>query len=307
MTHFIHDFLQTVAQNGKRALGLCFPLLIAILVNPTLIITTTGITFLALFTTLGLLYQEWKKGADMKLKLTFIPTQEHLEKINKLIESFGIDSSKIAVRYAFFFTSPAAMAFDLLMIDPLLMTDFEHDPESVKCSDILKTHVVPTLSAATQKRYELMRAYLTPAAQKFILAHELGHYAYSFSYKRLLVLAITTFMSLFASLSLATIFLAEPVIALIFCFSSLVFFQMLSDYITNIVFNRSGEIQADLFAARYCSAEEIEAAAHFFSKLQDIYDAHPEPHTLMAHLPLELFSGHPDGKRRAVYLRKLIK
>lgn len=80
--------------------------------------------------------------------------------------------------------------------------------------------------------------------------------------------------------------------------------DLLLSYSSNYFFKAREEINADLFAARHSTRDETAAAADFFEAHQNILDTHKEQ-TLVAKIPGIILSGHPNGKTRANYLRKL--
>jgi Zn-dependent protease with chaperone function len=83
--------------------------------------------------------------------------------------------------------------------------------------------------------------------------------------------------------------------------------DLLLAYVTNYFFKVQQEREADLFAARYSTQEEIQAAALFFEKHQDLRDAHKDTNGFLNRLPSTLTTGHPDGHTRAFYLRSFIR
>ena len=80
--------------------------------------------------------------------------------------------------------------------------------------------------------------------------------------------------------------------------------DILMSYVSNVLFKVKAEYNADIFAAQMSSMQENEAAAEFIEKHDSIIRENPEP-TVLAKLPSEILSGHPNAKSRVSYLRDL--
>ena len=80
--------------------------------------------------------------------------------------------------------------------------------------------------------------------------------------------------------------------------------DMMQTYAINYFFKLKEEREADLFAIHFSTSEEIEAAATFFEKHQEILNTHGEKSFLTSYLPSTVLTGYPDGKQRAAWLRR---
>jgi hypothetical protein len=82
--------------------------------------------------------------------------------------------------------------------------------------------------------------------------------------------------------------------------------DLLFTYISNALFTAREEKQADLFAAKHSSKEEILAAADFFEKHQMIVDQAKRNAGILGKIPSVILNGHHDGFARAAILRNSV-
>ena len=80
---------------------------------------------------------------------------------------------------------------------------------------------------------------------------------------------------------------------------------MFLTYSSNVLFKYNEEKKADLFASKYSTTEEINAAANFFEEYQKYANEYQVSMGIASRIPQVVLSGHPDGKSRACYLRNI--
>jgi len=146
---------------------------------------------------------------------------------------------------------------------------------------------------------------ITPAAQRFIFRHELGHTSRSYSKKAL--------ASLFAIATLATGAGMTTIYSLISKYGG--FLALLAGlgvgmtvdtvlgYLNNAFFKAREERKADEFAMQFSTPEEIEAAADFFDAYELGAQKLRTQSYLLSYLPIAATTGHPSAQERTQYLR----
>ena len=77
-------------------------------------------------------------------------------------------------------------------------------------------------------------------------------------------------------------------------------------FVINYFFKLKQERQADIFALRFSTSEEINQVATFFEKHQEILDTYGEKNFFASYLPSTVLIGYPNGKKRAAWLRRLV-
>jgi Zn-dependent protease with chaperone function len=198
------------------------------------------------------------------------------------------------------------MAQHTVIIDPVVWHTQSEDQEALKVKDIFAQHIEPALSQTQKQRLDAIKQLLTPAAQRFIFKHELGHSAANFSKKKLGVIFIVGFLATYSGITAAKLVL--PINGLLAILVGMLvggFCDLLYTYLSNATWKLRQEKNADFFAARYSSREDIQAAAHFFAHHQEVLATYREPGNLLARIPSAFTSGHQNGKARSAFLLKL--
>ena len=282
-------------------INLSFPLIIIYTAFPALLALATGKLIGALLVGAWIWYLSWKQLNALTQSLQYSPTGEHKELYETLIRDCQVDPATVTIRYAYTSETLAMAAQSTIIIDPVVWNI--QDPEAAKVMDIFEQHIKPTLTEPQKARIAATREALTPAAERFIFKHELGHIVRNISQRKLFSLFVVGASAAYTALLAASAvmhisgFLAVAVGMLVGFVADLAYAM-----IVNAVWRLQEEKAADRFAAQYSSAEEIEAAAEFFAQHQEILDHNPEPNNLFAMFPSELRTGHPNGKTRAADL-----
>ncbi len=286
-------------------INLSIPLLVIAYFYPWLFGNCYSILAISLAMGFYVLYLNYKMARNQVKGLLYKPSGQIKEKIEKIIIDCGLDPASFELRYAFSHEMIGSATFNTIVIDPLVWSIIEEDPEAIKVKQILEAQLVPGFSELQKKRYAAIKEVFSPYAQQFIFKHELAHVAHNFSRKKLVIVGCIG--ALTALTGICTAHLLLPLIggfAIIVALVAAGLFDILMSYLSNIVFKVRAEYNADIFAAQASTIQEIEAAAEFFEKHYSILRENQEQ-TILAKLPSEILSGHPNAKNRVSYLRNL--
>jgi hypothetical protein len=288
-------------------INLSLPLILLYYVYPALLFCFSGQVFCAVLLAGYVYYLNRKSAKNLVASLRYVPTQQHKEYLEALLASCGYDSKRVSLNYAYTNEQIAMAVYSTIIVDPIVWSITDEDPSALQVKDIFDKYIEPGLTQNAKMRINGMRQILSPAAQRFIFRHELGHVAYNFSYKKLCVLFFTSFCAAYAGIISAiwTLHLGG-ILALLIGMIVGGISDIVLTYASNVFFKLREEKRADIFAAQHSSAEEIEAAAQFFEQHQNLVDTYKEPNSLLAYLPSSVLTGHPDGINRASYLRDLV-
>lgn len=285
-------------------INLSLPIIILFLIYPVIFSLWMGNIACAVAIGLYVWYLNRKSLHAMTSSLTFKPTLEWKQSLEAQILACGLNPEKIRLFYAYTNESLAISSYDAIIIDPVIRTNTHEDPEALKVIDIFNTAISPALSELQKIRTKKIQELFSKNAESFIFKHELGHIAHHSSYKKLmlvfLIATLATYSGIITALCVAPIngWLAIAAGMLVGGISDLAL-----SWLSNGICKVYDENQADAFAIRYSSAEEIEAAATFFEQYQDILDQHGDKHALHGFVPQRFATGYLNGKIRAQLLR----
>lgn len=275
-------------------------------VSPFLFATLWCRLAISLFIGLYLYFIHKRASANLVAGLLFTPTGEQKDHFEELIRTCDMKPENLKLRYSYTDTGMAMAIHDAVCIDPMVWNGLESDPQAHKAVEVLEQHVMPAMPLYAKERIRKFKHLLTPAVQDFIFKHELGHIAYNYSAKKLLLAgvigAVATFVGI--SVAVANSLLGYGAFVLGLLVGGLA--DVVLSYVSNLVFKLKEEKAADKFAVDYSSRNDIQAAAHFFQAHQAVVDTHREEDNILHMLPSALISGHQNGKNRARYLRGLI-
>lgn len=294
-------------QQIQGVINLSFPLIIIYNLQPAFFVTIYGQILCSLALGAYVYYLNYKQVEQLEKTLQFSPTGDHKDFFNNIIEACQIDPATVVVKYAYTNESIAMAAGTTVIIDPVVWHDVQDDAQAVKVQEIFKLHVEPNLSQLQKDRLTAFHRVLTPAAQRFIFKHELGHIVHHFSFYKLIVVFITGSLAAFAGIMAAVATLQiHGMLAIIVGMVVGGCMDLFLTYLSNLVWKLQQEKAADLFAVQYSSDEDIQAAALFFENHQNILDTHPEQNNVLAKLPSIIKTGHQHGEVRSAYLLKLM-
>ena len=294
-------------QQVLGVINLSLPIIVLFYVYPHLFLSFTVRFVCALLWGAYICYLNWKQLKNLMNSLKYVPTGDKKDLFNNAIKECNLNPNDFNVRYAYTNESIALAAGNTLVIDPIIWRDIDNDSEATKVKDIFELHIKHTLSDAQKDRLIAFHKTLNAAAQRFIFKHELGHIFYNYSYKKLVVIFMIGALTTYTGITAAVI--ALQVNGIIVLFLGL-FVGGMSDilftYISNALWKVYEEKKADKFAVQYSSYEDIQAAAHFFEKHQEIIDATTKQEkTLLRFIPSIFLSGHQNGKSRSKFILQL--
>jgi len=297
-----------IIQEIFAALNIALPITIAYHYFPEFTLSPLGITMFSALAGAYFMFFAYTTGKKQFNGLLHAPSGEYLELLHKEIIKCGICPTKIRLKYGYTDDKLALTSINTIVIDQMLWKNVDNDPEALKAKSIIKTHVLPTLSPDVIAWHDKINKLFTPETQNFIFRHELGHVVHNFSIKYYLISGFTIMFATAVGLLVArtAINSFDGIVALTLGMLAGILVDSFAPYALNIFFKAPAERNADLFAARFSSQEEIEAAAHFFEQ----YDICADEFKSKIGIPIQrstiIFNGYPSGKTRAEYLRKII-
>ena len=286
---------------------LSIPLIVVAHVNPSFILSMRGIVLCSLAMGLFITYLNYQVSKNSINGLLFTPSGQYKQAFDQEIIHCGMHPDNVRLRYVYSDDMIAAATFNTIQIDPLMWKDVDLDEQAIKAKEVLTTYVTPSLTPEKKAFHAKINNLLVVPAQRFIFKHELGHLFYNYTVKRLIVLGIIGALATLTGLvvaGLATLYI-PGILAIILGMLVGGSMDLVFTYCSNVIFKYREEKNADLFAARYSSADEIEAAALFFEQYQLAAHDYTKNKGLLSLLPQVVRSGHPDGKSRAAYLRTI--
>lgn len=286
-------------------INLSLPLMAVAYFYPWVFSQWYGILGTSLVMGLYVLYLNYKAAINQNVGLLYKPSGSVKEYLEKIIVECGVNPNDLEIRYAYTQEMIGFATFNMIRLDPLLWSLIAEDLEAQKAKQVLETHIVPTLSEIQRNRISAIQQIFTPGAQQFIFKHELAHVIHTFSRKKLALVGCIAALSAASGIITAQVLfpLFGGVALIIACIVAACMDLFLS-YASNVIFKVRAEYYADVFAANHSTAEEIKAAADFFEVHAVIMHENQEQ-TLLAKLPSEILSGHPNAKSRVNYLRNL--
>lgn len=240
--------------------------------------------------------------------LLFAPTGPHSQQFTQEVSKCGCDTEIVCVRYAYTDDAIATTHFNTIALDSMAWSTTQNDPEAVKARDMIEKCIIPHVPADKKELHTAIQNNLSKDAQAFIFRHELGHVFYNDSMRRVVRAAFVGAIGMGMTLTLASLLM--PILGgvrtALACVGVGAVADLLFGYASNLFFKVYEEKRADLFAAKFSSQKEIEAAASFFETYEVACGKYRDGLNSMLYLlPLSLYNGHIDGVIRARYLREI--
>ncbi|HVX00929.1 MAG TPA: M48 family metalloprotease, partial [Candidatus Babeliaceae bacterium] len=299
------SIINIIKQQLVGVISLSMPFIILSQIYPTFFDSILNIIVCCIGIGFFTFYRHWSFSKNFADNLKFEPTGACKNSFEQTIIACGIDPKTVRLRYGYSSDAIASATFTTILIDPLLWSGLVEDPEALKTLEILNVNVVSALPELQKQRVAEVRQALTEDVQRFIFKHELGHIVYNYSYKRLITVGIIGALMAWSGFITATaLYSIMGKVSVILAIVIAAFADLFLAFCSNPFLKVAEERKADIFAARNSTAQEIEAAAEFFERHQEIVDRYAEDN-LLSKLSPEILSGHPHGKRRSAYLRKL--
>jgi hypothetical protein len=288
-------------------INLSMPLIVLYQFYPKMITSLWGALGCAFLVGSYVYYLNVKQSKNLVTSLTYSPSEPYKKEWMRLVQSCNVSENVVSLRYAYTQENIAMAVNQTVVIDPVVWSLSDQDPEAQKVKDIFQKFIEPGLSEVQKLRVVGVRDILTEDAQRFLFRHELGHVVAQYSRNKLFLVFGTGVIFSFYGLMVAKFLL--PLNGFLAMGVGMVLggaLDLLLAYVTNYFFKVRQEREADLFAARYSTLEEIKAAALFFEQHQDLLDVHKDTNSFLSRLPSTLTTGHPSGHTRAAYLRSLV-
>lgn len=298
--------MRVIKQQILGIINLSLPLVVLYLISPIFVISLWGRLVCSLLLGLYVYYLNSKQAQNLTASLKFSPSGASQEVWEHELQRCQIPKGMMTLRYAYTAENIAMTVNQTVIIDPVLWSSIQEDPEAQKVQDVFRNFIESGLSERQKIRLTLIKAALTEPAQRFIFRHELGHAVRQFSRNKLGLIFISGVLFTFAGLSAAVALV--PFNGLVAAVAGMFvggIMDLLLTYATNYFFKVKEEREADLFAIHFSTPEEIKAAATFFEKHQEILNAYGEKNFLAPYLPSTVLTGYPDGKQRAIWLRNV--
>lgn len=296
-----------IQQHILGVINLSLPIIILYNMYPIIFFGCAGKCAIALCIGLYLWYRHKQNLDALTARLSFRPTGQWKQMLEKHILECKQQPANIQLFYAYTDEALAIAANHSIIIDPLVWSSITEDPEALKVIEIITSQISPAFSESKKIRLQKAQNIFSPQTQAFIFKHELGHILRKYSQKKLCIIFLIGMISAYIGITLAIFNLASGgLVALGIGMLAGGLTDLFLSYFSNATFKAHEEKQADMFAIQYSSRQEIEAAATFFEKHQDILDTYPENYWV-SKIPSIILSGHLNGKKRATLLRSKIR
>ena len=291
-------------QQLKGVINLALPLIALAFIKPSIFSNLTGVLLCSLGIGAYVAYLTYATTQKQANSLGYAPSAEYKKTFDHMITQCNLKPDQVNVRYGYTDDAVATTMLNTVAVDPLMWKQIETDPQVGLVKQVL-AGLLATLPADKKSHQEKIAADLTVGAQQFIFKHELGHVYYRYAIKKVLLCGAIAAIATLVGISVACLLREHIILAIVLGMLAGGLTDLFLSYSSNIFFKYYEEKKADLFAARYSSAQDINAAADFFEKYRDHATAYKKPMGLIAYIPQVILSGHPDGKIRAQYLRDL--
>ena len=287
-------------------INLSIPAIVLYQLFPSYILHPYGIALYSLCIGLYILYCQYRAATNIKKALLYTPKETVLESFNKEIIACGMLPEQINLRYSYLNDNVASSTLNTICIDPMIWKDIDHDSDVIIIKNIIERQIIPNVPEASKKMHAHIAQIISPAAQHFIFRHELGHTYYA--YTPYVLCALFFIGVIMAALGMMTAYYLLPVygglIALIAGMLVSGISDLLLGYCNNAFLKVTLEKQADSFAIKHSTAEELNAAADFFEQYEEAAIKYrTQIGGLQSILPAIAVTGHPNAKIRVAYLR----
>lgn len=162
-------------------INLSLPILACAYFYPDFIQSTIGALVCSLSIGLYLWYLNRTNTANQMKILPYTPTGGYKELLESVITACDINPETVELRYGYTYGSMAMALNNMVIIDPLVCSAFEDDPEAIKIKNIVEMHIFPVTPELQKKSIKAVKQALSRDAQLFIFKHELGHVFYNYS------------------------------------------------------------------------------------------------------------------------------
>lgn len=286
--------------------NIALPIAVLYYYFPAFVLSFSGAITLSFFWAAYVFYLNYAQSKALMGRLQFAPSGDSVEYFNKQIRQAGLDPQKVIMRYGYNDDQLAITNFTMIVIDQMLWKGI-NDPEFVKAQEVVTAHVLPTLIEPKKRFQAQINEMFTEPVQRFIFKHELGHVADNYGYKKLILMALSAFLSVFSGLCFTAQFITvlDPLTMLLGALLIAATIDVVCPYLINYFFKSYKELEADRFAARVSSKQEIEAAADFFEKYEIYAQECRAAIGDSSLIPLVFRIGYVDGHERVKRLRKL--
>jgi len=292
-------------------LNLASPYLLLYTFYPTLALSPFSIVIYSFLIGVYTVFMAYQSSRKLEKSLGYRPQTPYKEAFEAEIRAVGLKETQTSVQYAFNDENIALTIFNTIVIDPTMWRGIENDEQFTKVQQILQSHIIPTIPADKQELLHSIKSILNEPSQRFIFRHELGHVKRNYGVRKLLVIGIQAFLVCITTATIAMSLIEVINGYVLFCASVLFAYllDVLSTLASNVIFKVPEEYAADLFATKFSTREEIEAAANFFEKYDEVSKNYRLKHTpfWQIYLPDIFSKGYFNGQERARYLRKIAK
>lgn len=292
-------------------LNLSIPLVIAYLLAPESVLSYWGKIIWAIIIGLWIVYINYQAGTAFTRSGARIDNPACMQMLQEEVRRCNLNPDDVCLQYKYIDDAVGMAAFNTVMIDPMLWTDkeIEDDKLAQDIRIIFERCTLPSIDQHKRELHARIKESLSSDARRFIFRHELGHIAYDYSRKKIMLIGAIMTCAAYSGLTVAGLALAPlgGIAALLLGMTTGGIIDVALSFASNIVFKAAEEKKADLFAAQHSSPQEIEAAAQFFENYEQHAHAYKKAAGLSTLIPGIVLSGHPSGQTRATYLRMLTK
>jgi len=294
-----------VKQQLQGIITLALPVIGIYLLYPAFLLHPLGQFFCALLVGGYIWYLTKNQNDTLKQSLLYAPTGETKNMLEAYLNAAGIPAQNIILRYAYTGEQIALNLGNMIVIDPVLFSLCEEDPQAQAVRAIYEQQIAPTLTLEQKEYLAQVRQALNIGAERFIFMHELGHFVDKFIEKKIVSVFIAGGCAAYIGIRVGIALL--PFGGLYAVLGGMLFgglMDIVLAYVTNAFFKLRAEKNADTFAVRHVPHDVADAAA-FFIQHQQLLNARRANSAIFKLLPSELLTGYQDGNDRARRIRKL--
>ena len=268
----IKSVMTWVFTNLIAMINLSTPIVVLFIVYPALLHNP----IIKLLCSLGIGLYIWLiyyfQTKNLKKKFIDLPSTDYRVTFDAIIKSCNAKPEDFTIKYAYTAQQLAITFRNTIIIDPINFTLCNSDSNCQLTIANYKQHSLPHLNLFQQKLEEVRQSDFNDQVQKFIVRHEIGHIINHYTNKKLFILFASGFLVTWFSISIAQLLISMVHISIVLIATYLfaIMIDHLLTFASNYIFKAIAEKNADLFAAKHSTVQEITATAHFFSKEHEI-------------------------------------
>ena len=123
--------------------NLSMPLIVVYQFYPMAITSLWGVLGCSLLVGLYVYYLNVKQSKNLVASLKYSPSEPYKQEWMRLVQSCNLSEDAVSLRYAYTAENTAMAVYQTLIIDPVVWTLSDQDPEAQKIKDIFQKFIDP--------------------------------------------------------------------------------------------------------------------------------------------------------------------